>query len=146
MSFSGALAVLSANFNVPHNQTSPYARAPFNTAIYDHGGWLDAARGRMVVPPGVTMVRVTASLVWQYSTSGIRQLVVLRNGAFANSTGIPPVNTMPIDGTTTDHVAPSHPIPVSPGDYFEVHPYHTAGVTLPVLKSTGTCFSIEAVA
>lgn len=143
MSFSGALLTLSADQWVGSNAFSPYFKAAFDTVEYDDGCWFDAATKRLVVPEGVSVVRVTASVVWETNAVGMRQIVIWKNGAF--TTGLQPDNTRAVQATTTDHTAISHPIKVQAGDYFEVHPYYdTAGYTIRILKSTGTCFSIEA--
>lgn len=158
MAFSGALIEISGNeastghywFNQgPKNAaatllTDVYYTAPFNTPVYDVGGWLDAAQSRLVVPAGVSYVRVIASAVWMGTPGGIRQLVIAKNGQFCK--GIGPDNLVPVPYTTTDHVAVSHPLQVEEGDFFTVHPfYQGASQTLCLLKSTGTCFSIEAI-
>ncbi len=144
MAFSGALLGLSTNQFITNNATSPYAKAAFDDVEYDVGGWFNSSAKRLVVPAGVDRVRVKASLVWALEPVGIRQIVIWKNGAFCF--GVQPNNLRAITDTTTDHEAISHVIEVNEGDYFEVHPYQNCGYALQILKSTGTCFSIEAVA
>lgn len=143
MAFSGALIGFSANQFIGHNATSPYFKAAFDTPVYDAGGWHSAANKRLTVPAGVDRVKVKASLVWAMEPAGIRQIVIWKNGAFC--AGLQPNNLRAVPDTTTDHEAISHVIEVNEGDYFEVHPFQNCGYALQIQKSTGTCFSIEAV-
>ncbi len=145
MAFQGAL-IHKAH---PNNQSVP-DKSPtlvtFDTVIYDTDSFVSPTNpSRFVVPAGVSFVRLGHSQVWSDSDAGwnigMRQVVILKNGAFYP--GDPVVNVTANGGTTTDLQGYSAVLPVVEGDYFDAQAYQDTGGALPLWGSTGTWFSIE---
>lgn len=143
MAFQGAMIrkPYPGDQNIPHQVNTFFT---FGVVDYDIGGWWNPAfPTRLTVPQGVTKVRVHAQCIWQANSTGLRQLVIKKNGAFYP--GDPCVNVVAAGGTTTDIDTHSPVLMVQPGDYFEAEGFQTSGGVLKLLSSTGTYLAIEAV-
>ncbi len=139
--FSGALVTLSADQTIPNDASSP---VDYGVEQYDHGDWFDVSSPRrFIVPDGVSRVRVIASYVYEHNSTGVRQGVIKKNGAFVDGGGV--TNTLANDRTTTDLQVQTAVLDVVPGDYFETEGFQNAGGNLLLLKSTGSWFFIEKV-
>lgn len=145
MTFKGAM--IRKGYPTPGNQsiaTSTNTFVSFQQVDYDTDSFYNASNPtRLTVPAGVDKVRVHAQCIWQSNSTGLRQLVIKKNGAFYP--GDPCVNVVAAGGTTTDIDTHSPVLMVEPGDYFEMEVFHTAGSTIDLLASTGTYLAIEAV-
>jgi hypothetical protein len=86
---------------------------------------------------------LTAQAVWYKTGTGLRQLVIKKNGAFFIGGGVD--NRLANDVTTTDQQTRTAVVDVNAGDYFEVEAYQSSGAAIPVLTSTGTWFELEVV-
>lgn len=116
----------------------------FGVVDYEYGEWFNSSYPtRLTVPEGVTKVKVHGQCIWQSNSTGLRQIVLKKNGAFYP--GDPCVNVEAAGVTTTDIDAHSPMLEVQAGDYFEMEVFHTAGATINLLASTGTYLAIEAV-
>jgi hypothetical protein len=119
----------------------------FGDTIYDTDNFFTPITpGVFTIPQGVTMARISASVIWSPEyTTGARQLVIKKgpNQEFFN--GVSPDNRLAISGTTTDQAVHTPWIPVTPGDTFWAMVWQTSGHELAVLKSNGTWFAIEAI-
>jgi hypothetical protein len=98
---------------------------------------------RIVIPRGVSKVKLKASCVWQQNRVGMRQLVIKKNGGFFNGGSM--ANVLANEQTTTDLQNVTAVINVVPGDYFEYEVLHTADAPITVRSATGTWFSLEVV-
>jgi hypothetical protein len=90
--------------------------------------WSAGAPTRMTVPPSVTKVRVTANVRWGSNGTGVRQVLLLRNGVSFRGGAMSLIGA----ATSTDHAQniTSSVIAVTPGDYFEVAVFQTSGGAL----------------
>ena len=107
-------------------------------------GVYNASLGRLVVPPGAefTRVRLWFKVIWAATAGGIRSVSTLVNGSLVADAGaavvvLPGVGDAVFGATFT---APSAPIAVSPGDFFNVGAIQTTGAPLNV---NGASFAME---
>ncbi|MDR6753811.1 hypothetical protein [Deinococcus soli (ex Cha et al. 2016)] len=121
--FRGALVRLVSNTAVPHAADTPIA---WGTAVYDTDGiWSAAVPTRLVVPAGVSRVRITGFVSLQdlgAGTPGIRVCVIKKNGA-----RFPGGQELLMAGQPFLLPADTAAVPVVPGDYFEVCVYQNSG-------------------
>lgn len=142
MAFKGAMVRKTypgGNQSIPNNSPT---MSSWSVVDYDTDSFFDSNYPtRLTVPAGVSMVRLIGQAVWTKNSSGMRQLVIKKNGQFFP--GDPVITYLPNGRTTTDMVAISPPLPVEEGDYFEFEVFQDRGGSLDLLASTGTFFSIE---
>jgi hypothetical protein len=120
------------------------------------GVWRPTYPDRFLIPENATFqwVKPKGSIVWGgiESVPGTTRQIVIKKGNihaadpdethFLCCGGVE--NRLSVYGTTTDHpIEPIAKIRVVPGDYFILRAFHLNGATLPILLSTGTCFSLE---
>lgn len=100
---------------------------------------------KLVVPAGVSAVRVSGSCHWASASNGIRAPAIVRNTDFGLIGRTE--DKYVAGGTGTDNVQPmsSPVIPVSEGDFFQLNVFQNSGGAVNVLADSGTSFSIEAV-
>lgn len=134
-----ALITMDADLSCAHNVNTV---TPWGVVQYDTAGFFNPAQPtKFTIPAGVGMVEIGCSVVWQQNVSGMRQAVILKNGAFFQG-GY--VETQPANHrTTADFSGWTPPIPVEEGDVFEVFVAQTSGANLTLYKSTGTWFAIK---
>lgn len=94
------------------------------------GGWLVANPSRMTVAQGVTSVRLDGTVRFEANATGYRQVLVKKNGAWAQ--GLPIITAVPISGQPTDISISTGVLDVVPGDYFEIEVTQTSGGSLNV--------------
>lgn len=100
---------------------------------------------KLVVPAGVSAVRVSGSCHWDSAANGNRAPAIIRNANFGLIGRTE--DKYVAGGTGTDNVQPmsSPVIPVSEGDFFQLVAFQNSGGAVNVLADSGTSFSIEAV-
>lgn len=152
--FEGALmrkALVNGNpvNQVIGNAVSPYQTLTFNQAIYDTGGFWNAARNCFQIPAGVSKVRFTGQAIFLFNTSGIRQLLIQKSEpgqtAFNFFMGQPIMNTRAVTGTTTDIFVSSPVLPVVQGECYALQPYQDSGTSVPISGGGGTFFGLEVI-
>lgn len=138
-----AMVTATANQSIPDSTTTFLNM--WSTEQFDEGDWWSAANpSRLTVPAGVTKVRVLGSVVFAANATGIRQVVILKNGA--NFAGRPATGyNASSSGNYTTFMA-SGVLDVTPGDYFEFRVYQSSGGALNVLAlDSSNWFGIEEV-
>lgn len=117
----------------------------WQSAALDTGSfWSAGAPTRLVVPAGVTKVRLRGSARFAANSSGQRQIFITKNGAplegrfsvLGNAVATP--NTTDLNGT-------SGVIAVAAGDYFEMSAYQNTSAALDLLAHETTWFELEVV-
>lgn len=137
--YSGALMKLVGNKSLA---PSTYMKAEWGGAIYNTGGyWNPSNPTQLIVPKGVTKVKVGASILWESSNDGYRQLRIKQNGQYIYGL---PYNRY-IATSTSGNSAMSSVIDVKEGDYFELEVYHTSTGTIALREDSYTWMSIEAI-
>ena len=137
--YHGALMKLNGNKSLA---ASSYLLVPWGGSVYNTGGWWSTSNpSRLTVPSGVTKVRISASILWESSDSGYRQLRIKKNGQY--SYGLPYDRYTAI--STSGHTGQSAVVEVTAGDYFELEVYHTASPAVALREDPYTWMSIEAV-
>lgn len=135
----GAMIQLEENVTVPTNKYMPI---PWSKVTYNNSEFWDSNNPtRLVVPKGITKVRVAGNVLWDSNATGHRMLRILKNGTY--SLGLPytrdvAISTSPQNGT-------SGVIPVKEGDYFEFEVFQDSGGDRQFRADPYTWFSIEAV-
>lgn len=134
----GALLQLSSNVTIPHNK---YTTINFDTVIYNNSEFWDTTNtSRLVIPKGVSKVKVSANTLWVSNATGQRMLRILKNGTY--SLGLPYTRDVAI--STSPSNVTSAIIPVKEGDYFELEVFQDSGNSLDLRTDPYTWFSIEA--
>ncbi|WRW34259.1 glycerophosphoryl diester phosphodiesterase [Staphylococcus phage CF7] len=137
--FIGAMVQLEQNYVLPSNK---YVSIPWSKVTYNNAEFWDSNNPtRLVVPKGITKVRVAGNVLWDSNATGQRMLRILKNGTY--SLGLPytrdvAISTAPQNGT-------SGVIPVKEGDYFEFEAFQDSGADRQFRADPYTWFSIEAV-
>jgi hypothetical protein len=131
-----ALVRLASNFDVGTSVTTP---VQWGVEVADVGGWWDISDPtKLVVPPGVSHVRLFASID---STSATQQCVV---SIFKGGTTFVGMGRTDNETTSVDRVSTkSAIIPVTPGEYFDCRVFHGGGAD--VNATALSWFSIEEV-
>lgn len=135
----GAMIQLEQNYVLPSNK---YVSIPWSKVTYNNAEFWDSNNPtRLVVPKGITKVRVAGNVLWDSNATGQRMLRILKNGTY--SLGLPytrdvAISTAPQNGT-------SGVIPVKEGDYFEFEAFQDSGEDRQFRADPYTWFSIEAI-
>ncbi len=125
--FRGALVSRVSPQSIP---SATWTRVQFEAESYDTSGiWTNATPSRVIVPPGVSKVRITAGLTMQMPASldPLRQATISKNGvlwsdgASASYPGQPAESLSATQGVAGFWTSLSTPVlEVTPGDYFEL--------------------------
>lgn len=142
--FKGALVTKSADQN--NIATGTEVVIVWATTIYDIGSWFDAALNRLVVPAGVTRVRISCELALGVGDAQDIQVSIKKNGLnfpgmqwWGNSGNA-------IDGTYTQAFGlNSCVVEVVEGDFFDIIARTTVANKDFPTEASRTWFSIEAV-
>ena len=115
----------------------PWSKVTYNNAEV----WDSNNPTRLVIPKGITKVRVAGNVLWDSNATGQRMLRILKNGTY--SLGLPytrdvAISTAPQNGT-------GGVIPVKEGDYFEFEVYQDSEGDRQFRADPYTWFSIEAI-
>lgn len=152
--FRGALVYKSQSNQTVTPGLQGIAPVTFDAVVYDTCGCWDASRSRMVVPPDVGFVRLSAQAIWTYpeaskvTPSSVRQIVIKQNfqtidNWYLNRPGWAVGQTPTHTGTTVDVSAKGPVIPVTPGDDFTVTAFMADGTGAEIIAINGTWFAIE---
>lgn len=134
-------AMLQLNNNIPISDRE-YTTVPWSKVVYNNAEFWDINNPkRLVVPEGITKVKVSSNILWVSNAVGQRMLRLLKNGEY--SLGLPYTRDVAISTSPTGGA--SGVIPVKPGDYFEVEVLQDSGETLDLRTDPYTWFSIEAI-
>lgn len=115
----------------------------FDAVQYDRGRWFDSAQPTQLrIGSGVSLVRLTISVVFASNTSGRRSVKMLRNGA-ADPAAIPYQSSIPPVPTGSTVVNLSAVMVVASGDYLEVELLQDSGGDLSVPQAVVTVEQIE---
>ena len=140
--YNGCLLKLNKHQLIPNGL--PPTIVSWEDVIEDTGGFFNPALPkRLTIPAGVSRVRIICSCVWLINYVGCRQMLPKKNGWFLY--GLPVMNYMANNVTTTDMTNSSYPIPVVEGDYFEYEVFQSSGAPLYLAMSPGTWFGLEGV-
>ncbi|XWX29642.1 glycerophosphoryl diester phosphodiesterase [Staphylococcus phage PG-2021_87] len=137
--FIGAMLQLEQNYVLP---PKTYMPIPWSKVTYNNAEFWDSNNPtRLVIPKGITKVRVAGNVLWDSNATGQRMLRILKNGTY--SLGLPytrdvAISTSPQNGT-------SGVIPVKEGDYFEFEAYQDSEGDRQFRADPYTWFSIEAI-
>lgn len=135
----GAMIQLEENVIIPMRKYMPI---PWSKVAYNNAEFWDSSNPtRLVVPKGITKVRISGNVLWDSNATGQRMLRILKNGTY--SVGLPytrdvAISTAPQNGT-------SGVIPVKEGDYFEFEAFQDSEGDRQFRADPYTWFSIEAV-
>jgi hypothetical protein len=138
--FSGALVKRTADQTGANYTTQ--AAIPFDAEVYDTDNWHDNVTNntRLTVPSGVNYAMLWGQ-VWMTGFSASQfALEIHKNGVIALGCGS---MVMTYSGTSQTLTIGTAPIPVSPGDYFELK-FSVATDTTINIESELTCFSARA--
>ncbi|MBB6214950.1 hypothetical protein HNQ80_001035 [Anaerosolibacter carboniphilus] len=140
MKHKGARVKLSSNQSIPNDTLTilSFASEGYDTNDF----WNIYSPTKLVIPQGVSKIRVSACVVWATSTAGYRLLRVLKNGV--SFEGMPYSQFGPSTdvGDVRQNVVSSI-VDVVAGDYFEVQVRQRSGGALNVLSDSATWFSLE---
>lgn len=105
--------------------------------------WSIGSPTRLTVPTGVTKVRLTTSLNFDYSTTGNRAVSLRKNGTTVNGGfgAQAPAPSSTLNFTAVN--AASSVLSVTAGDYFELRVAQTSGGALNLLNDARTWFEME---
>lgn len=125
--------------------TAVIAPITFSTAVYDTSAIFNIANNtRLTVPTGITKVKIKANAQIASNATGIRALVIYKNGS-SSYDGRAANVSMPLSTEATTMQVVSPVLNVVAGDYFEVFFKHTSGANLDVNGWYPTWFSMEIV-
>lgn len=144
------IAVDANNIQFATSRANALAGTPVDITAAAGGGThtLETAT-RLVVPNGVTKVRLVAQASWEDigTNSGARFINIDKNGASFQGGGAVEHNAA--EGAETDEktrqVVSSGVVEVVEGDYFEMQVRHRQGVSLNLTQANSTNFFIEVV-
>ena len=139
----GALVYNTAPVSIPN---SAQTLAQFDSESYDtdtiHSTTTDNTK--LAVPAGVSVVRVSAQVVFYGNNVGARRATFLKNGAEAFAGNSYLYIPAAASGFTTIMHLDSAMLSVSPGDYFELRLYQSSGGALSIETSSAlTWFAME---
>lgn len=134
--FRGALVFSSIDLVIPN---ATYTNILFNSELYDTGDIHSTVSNtdRLIVPAGVTKIRLSGKLVIASSSTGTRRLSFGKNGStVVDIIGLPSHFIYNPDGSTSSVMfINSAVIPVVAGDYLTMHIYQTSGAGLTAVES-----------
>ena len=137
--FIGAMLQLEQNYVLPQKtyMSIPWSKVTYNNAEF----WDSNNPTRLVVPKGITKVRVSGNALWDSNPTGQRMLRLLKNGTY--SIGLPYTRDVAI--STAPQNGASGVIPVKEGDYFEFEVIQDSEGDRQFRADPYTWFSIEAI-
>lgn len=99
--------------------------------------------GAIVIPAGVSKIRITASISHAANATGVRQLLVNRNGS--PGVGLPLQSTNATSAGATTLQASSPVLSVSPGDTISLFGFQNSGGALAAVALNLTWLAVEAI-
>lgn len=136
-----ALVEKAANQSIANSSAVTLTWDALTTANNDLGATLSSSTG-LVIPAGVSKVRVSAGVVWASSASGARYLAIYKNGT--NVRGLPQDRRSAVSSTLFMTIT-SAAIPVVAGDVLTVVAIQDSGGAINIEGSTACWFEVEAV-
>lgn len=140
MAFKGCLVKCTVNQSISNTTLTTII---YDSSVYnDKNIWSSLDPSKLVVPAGVSKVRLMASSAWASNSIGYRFLSIQKNGGgFAGQA----VKRMQANDQSEDIVL-TPVINVSPGDYFQLKVYQDSGVAINFQGSESSVwFSLEVV-
>lgn len=141
--YRGARAYRTANLNISNGVST--AISWMSDAAPDgrdtDGIWNIGSPNRLVVPTGVTKVRLAANLSWANNSTGFRSTWMMKNGATFHGR---PLDVRVGNSTTSLNIATAV-IDVTSGDYFELWVYQNSGSTLALSATQDMWFAMDIV-
>lgn len=107
--------------------------------------WSAGNPTRLTVPAGVTRVRLSGSIQYEASTSGVRFLLISKNGSDFEGRVRDVIGSSGTTGIALGMSASTADVAVSPGDYFELRAYHNGSSSLDLISGTALWFSMAVV-
>lgn len=131
-----SLAQLSADQSIPNNTDTAVAFA----TLYTNRLIATLVSNAIIIPKGVSRVKVTAGVYWNTSSAGVRQIRFVKNGV-----GVPGLPQMKVagNGFTPMHLT-SATIEVVQGDTIGVVAFQDSGAALNIINNGSTFLSVEA--
>jgi hypothetical protein len=126
---TSVLIFLNANQSIPNSVATDISlttAARANASI-----WTASAPTRLIVPPGVTQVRLSGKITFANNASGSRYLSFPKNGS-TSFAGYPEFVQLPGSNTWDFHTV-SAILDVTPGDYFTMNAYQNSTGALAVI-------------
>lgn len=119
---------------------------PWTTTVEDNGGFftIGTSATALVVPAGITKVRVSAYIAFEENATGYRRAYINKNNS-SGYYGRPESVAMAATGAGTGILLTSPILTVEEGDEFRVRVEQTSGETLDILSGQQSWFAIEAV-
>lgn len=140
----GALVKRTTDQSIPNNSFTAVA---WDGETYDTDSIHDTAtnNSRLTVPAGVTKIRLTSNITFDFNANGTRQAEILKNGSAINA-----------DGGARVHIGNQGTLPsflnldtavldVTPGDYFEIQVWQNSGGALGLASASETWFAMQIV-
>jgi hypothetical protein len=119
---------------------------PFNAEIYDPlGFWSTGAN--VVVPAGVSRIRITANVTWATNGTGFRWVRIYKAGAFTydgRAGSITPAAPPGVDSIQTEHSITTAELTVTTGDIFTLVVFQDSGGALNVEAGASMCIEVLA--
>ena len=134
--FQGVLLRKTSNQSIPDVTLTALS---WQTEIYDVGGWFSAGT-LVVVPPGISRVRMFAAGSWGSALGTTHTLRYVQNAGFVQGL---PVSSFP--SAVVEQSLGSPVIDVVPGDTLAVVVEHDSGVPADIRSASTTFFGVEAV-
>ncbi len=137
--FHGALVGRSTPTSIP---TSTWIDVPWNTELYDTDAIHDNVVNpdRLTIPAGWTRVRLDATITWDVSGTGSRQILFQKNGAWLM--GIPWSHILASGNTS--HGIHSPVVDCVAGDYFQFRVRQNSGIALNIPAASGVAhFAVQ---
>ncbi len=139
--FRGALVKKTATQTVPN---ATHVRIAWEAQGYDTDAiWSPSPNPTyLVVPSGVTRVRLSANVAWSSNANGDRYFLLFKNGSLMSEYALYARDNPNSNGIFAQPgIGPV--IPVNGGDYFELDLYQTSGATLSIGDHAGTWAAME---
>lgn len=137
--YRGARVRRTSNISIANNTVTAvsWQNADLNTDSI----WSLGAPTRLVVPTGVTKVRLSAGARWTATGGGLAQISMMKNGAQFHGA---PAFDGPGSSVQDMNIA-SSPVSVTSGDYFELNVWQNSGAARSVAAFEWTWFGLEVV-
>jgi len=135
--FRGALVINNGQVSIPNNTTTIYVFSSANGATeeYDTDSIHDLVTNasRLIVPTGVTKVRLEAQINWSTNTTGDRTINFRKNGTnrmYPLYAAFRTASSISSTGWAVGPTIRTAVIAVAGGDYFELEVYQNSGAAL----------------
>ena len=139
-SFKGAVVEITATETIPNSSTTPI---PWDAAILDTNVfWAVGNPTRLTVPAGVSRVRLSAKFSWNSGAPATTEWFSTHRKSGGADISDESTRINVVTGTQLRGFVVSQIIPVTPGDYFTLDVFQSAGATRD-LNANANSFAIE---